>query len=82
MTKTTRYLIVYTTARICTRVFVYGSGFAVAVKGAKQVTGVAKAHKFVNKSPESITENLFDSLSSIEYFCLHLCIYIININRL
>ena len=66
MTKTTIYLVVYTTARISTRVFVYRSGFAVAVKVAKWVHGVAKAQKLVNKSPESITENLFDSLSFIE----------------
>ena len=40
MEKTTRYIAVYTTARICTRVLVYGSGLAVAVKGAKWVNRV------------------------------------------
>jgi hypothetical protein len=66
MTKTTRYVLVYTTARICTRVFVYSTGLSVAVKGAKWVNRVAKTHRLVDKSPESITENLFDSLSNIE----------------
>ena len=66
MTKTTRYIVFYTTARICTGVFVYGSGLAFAVKGAKWVNVVAKAHRLVNKSPEAITKNLFDSLSEIE----------------
>lgn len=66
MEKTTRYAVVYTTARICTRVFVCCSGLSVAVKGAKWLNRVAKAHKLIDKSPESITENLFDSLSDIE----------------
>ena len=66
MKKSTRYIAVYTTARICTRVLVYGSGLSVAVKSAKWVNRVAKAHKLINKSPESITENLFDSLSEID----------------
>ena len=58
MEKSTRYIAVYTTAWICIRVLVYGTGLSVAVKGAKWVNRVAKAH--------SITENLFDSLSEIE----------------
>ena len=59
-------IAVYTTARICTRVFVYGTGLSVAVRGAKWVNRVAKAHRLINKSPKSITENLFDSLSEIK----------------
>ena len=66
MEKTTRYIVVYTTARICTRVFVYGTSISVAVKGAKWVNRVAKAHRLIDKSTESITENLFDSLSEID----------------
>ena len=66
MEKTTRYMVVYTTARVCTRVFVYGSGLSVAIKGAKWINRVAKAHRLIDKSSESITENLFDSLSEIE----------------
>ncbi len=66
MERTTRYIAVYTTARICTRVLVYCSGLSVAVKGARWVNRVAKAHRLIDKSPESITENLFDSLSEIE----------------
>ena len=66
MEKTTRYIAVYTTARVCTRVFVYGTGLSVVVKGAKWINRAAKAHRLIDKSPESITENLFDSLSDIE----------------
>ncbi len=44
----------------------YGTGISVAVKGAKWVNRVAKAHRLIDKSPEGITENLFDSLSEIE----------------
>ena len=66
MEKSTRYIAVYTTAWICIRVLVYGTGLSVAVKGAKWVNRVAKAHRLIDKSPESITENLFESLSEIE----------------
>lgn len=66
MEKTTKYIAVYNTARICTRVFVDGTGLSVAVKGAKWVNLVAKAYRLIDKSPESIPENLFDSLSEIE----------------
>ena len=59
-------MVIYTTARVCTRVFVYGSGLAIAAKGAKWINRVAKAHRLIDKSPESITENLFDSLSEID----------------
>lgn len=48
MTKTTRYIVVSSTARISTRVFVYG----MYGKGAKWVNRVAKADRLVNKSPQ------------------------------
>ena len=66
MEKTTRYIAIYTNARWCTRVLVYGSGLSGAVKGAKWVNRVAKAHRLIDKSPENISKNLFDSLSEIE----------------
>lgn len=66
MERTARYITIYTTARIVIRFFVYSSGLSVAVKGAKWVNRVAKAHRLIDKSPESITENLFESLSEID----------------
>lgn len=66
MEKTTRYLVIYGTARIVTRIVVVGSGIQTTVKAAKWVSRVAKAHKLADKSPEAITENVFDCLSEID----------------